>query len=121
MIIGLDDISSPDLRYHITQIYKEMCDKAFSTSSFSERNLNDIIHHHVLGIDNRPICICDGKAYLSSGMFGDQYDVELLIDYRVAHFYKPYQPLDKPLHIYFTISKSIIRNNKLNELLNINI
>lgn len=74
-----------------------------------------IIYNYVLGM-NRPICICDGSAYYNAVF--DRYNVELLIDYRVTHGYKPYQSLDRPIHIYLTISRQIARDRKLNTILN---
>lgn len=114
MIQGLDKIQSPKLQKDITQLYNELQD-AILNEGGRVKSISTTIHSYVLGL-NRPICICDGVVHYNTVF--DRYDIEVLVDYRVTHGYKPYQSLDKPLHIYFTISKQIARDNKIKTILN---
>jgi|ERR1035437_3107793 hypothetical protein len=111
MIDGLCQIQSQDLRNDIIILYDELSD-VVDKHIFTKFSCRQIITNYVLGI-GRPLCICDGTADL----IRDGISVELLVDYQVTYGYKPYQSLDKPIHIYFRIDKNSIRNRKLDKIL----
>lgn len=106
-------IKHPQLVCDIKSLISELMDKIVELEYENSSSLNRIIQNYVMGI-NRPICICDGRVFSTPG---GEFEVELLVDYRVTYGYKPNQSIDDDIHLYCTINKSIIRNKRLNELI----
>lgn len=123
MIEGLGQImgfiQSPELRRDIKLLHDEMLNKIVELDyKYDHIAYSNILNLYVMGI-NRPICISDGVVIFDNSDYtisGSRFGVELFLDYQVTHGYKPYQKIDKMIHLYFIIDKSVIRDNKLNVL-----
>ena len=114
---GLDQIEHPELKKNLQQLRLNLIDyvnvHGKSTTLLSE--INSLIYNYVIGI-GVPITICDGRCYEEYVDKGDYY-VEIMVDYKVTSGYKPYQILDKPIHLSFSINQQIIRDLKLEKIL----
>ena len=122
-ITNINLIESRELRDNIYKIYDDVLDLLCTCDSFTKARplVNKLLHNYVLGI-GKPISICDSSVY-SNHTFGkcDFMTVELLIDYRVTYGYKPYQSLDKPIHLGFLLYEEDViqhmRNKKIENIL----
>ena len=110
---GLDQIEHPELKKNLQQLRLNLIDCVNGRSTVGE--INSIIYNYVIGV-GVPITICDGRCYEEYVDKGDYY-VEIMVDYKVTSGYKPYQPLDKPIHLSFSINQQIIRDLKLEKIL----
>lgn len=119
MIENLDKIQHPDLKNNILQLRTDVIKIIIKEGGFTNRpdvitkdHINSRLYEYVLGIE-APISISDSHCTTSPTAFY----VELGVDYKVTYGYKPYQTLDKPIHLFFKIDESELRDYKLNNLL----
>ena len=122
-VTNINLIKSKKLRDNINQIYDDVLDLLSTCDNFVEAKplVNKLLYNYVLGI-GKPISICDSVVYVNHTLGKcDFMTVELLIDYRVTYGYKPYQPLDKPLHVGFLLyAEDVVqhmRNKKIENIL----
>lgn len=106
------DIKS--LCLELSNVIVEITAHEYESNTFKFKQCDAIMRDHILGI-NRPICIVDGAVYT---LDKDLFQIELLVDYRITHGYKPNQSLDKGIHLFCKVSKEIMRDNKLDTLIN---
>jgi hypothetical protein len=116
-IENIDQIQSIELSNDIKSLCLELLKKSIEIDHIDrsrKASLNPlwkIIQDHIMGVGH-PICICDGGLYFK----GDDIIAELLINYQVTYGYKPYQDLNNPIHIFFTINQSIMRDLKIDKI-----
>ena len=118
-INGLDLILSIDLKKNIILLKKEVVSFIIKNNHGINCNvvdlikkINEILYNYILGIE-RPITICDGRC----GIVNNNIMIKIYVDYKVTSGYVPYQDLEEPIKLVFTINKSIIRDEKINEIL----
>lgn len=126
MIQNLDKIEHPELRDNILKLRNDVIE-SFAKEGFDTNGklsaghqrgdikniINKLLYKYVIGV-GVPITISDSFCDTSTTGFC----IELCVDYRVTYGYKPYQTLDNPIHLFFKIDKSDIRDHKLNNTLN---
>ncbi len=116
---NIELIESEELRGNLLKIKDGVIDiisrdsNRFTRDTNLVNKINKYLYNHVIGIES-PIAICDSGAWINPDM---NYIIELVVDYRVTSGYKPFQNLDKDIHLTFEVSKIELRNNKINKIL----
>lgn len=118
-IDGIDLILNPDLKRNLLKIKEGVIEiiyqSGWDNATSNEDKINKFLYENVMGV-GCPISICDGQCWLDHRNFEYFYVISMLVDYRVTYGYKPYQELDKPINLSFTVSKSDLRNRKLSKI-----
>ena len=115
IIENIEQIEHPQLVKDIKSLCLELTNHIAKKPTLvkDEYLYNDIIRNHILGI-NRPMCISDGIIY----SIGDgEFKIELLVNYQIMHVYKPTQKSFTDIQLFCKVSKEILRDYKINELI----